>query len=155
TDAKATEGAAAAATPAAPAAAKKTAGVDNTSQRGPDAPAAASNAPSDWGFDYHGYIRAPMRVGMGHKDTVINGESKTTFHRPIIPDDQYLSWQSTPHNKSDWAEAFFTVGNSFAKATIALQSYNFTEATWGYTDTQLGIAQGYVTLYSDLGYENV
>jgi hypothetical protein len=136
---------------AAPPAAPKPNAAPNPAQRGPDAPVAQS----EWGFDFHGYIRAPMRVGMGSKDDPGPDESGTTLHRPIIPDDQYLSWQSSPHNRSDWGELFFTVGNNWAKATVGIQSYNFTEATWGATETQLGIAQGYVTLFSDLGYENV
>jgi hypothetical protein len=135
----------------APAATPPRAPEASIAQRGPD----ATSAESEWGFDFRGYIRAPMRVGVGTKDNPGPDQSGTTFHRPIIPDDQYLSWQSSPHNKSDWGEMFFTVGNAWAKATVALQSYNFTEATWGQPETQLGISQGYVTLYSDLGYENV
>lgn len=116
-------------------------------------PAAAVNDDT-WKFEFHGYIRAPMRVGMGKRDNPGAGQSSTTLHSPVIPDDQYLSWQSTPHNKTDWAELYLSMGNSWAKGTVSIQGYNFAEAAYSNPTTQLGIAQGYVDLTPDLGYEN-
>lgn len=108
-----------------------------------------------WKFEYHGYIRAPMRIGMGKRDKPGPGQSGTTLHSPIIPDDQYLSWQSSPHNKTDWAELYLSLGNSWAKGTVSIQGYNFADAGFSNPTTQLGIADGYVDLTPDLGYENV
>jgi hypothetical protein len=122
-----------------------------TSVSGP-AVVAADNS---WKFEYHGYIRAPMRVGMGKRDNPGAGQSSTTLHSPIIPDDQYLSWQSSPHNKTDWAELYLSYGNNFAKGTVSIQGYNFAEAAYSNPTTQLGIAQGYVDLTPDMGYENM
>jgi hypothetical protein len=118
------------------------------SQRGADSGA------SDWKFDYHGYLRAPMRVGIGKRDNPTDGQSGTTLHYPVIPDDQYLSWQSTSHNKKDWSEMFFSIGNSWAKGTLAVQGFNFTDAGWNDVEAQFGIGQGWVTITPDLGYEN-
>jgi hypothetical protein len=117
-------------------------------------PAAAANDDS-WKFEYHGYIRAPMRVGMGKRDTPGAGQSSTTLHSPLIPDDQYLGWQSTPHNKTDWAELFLSLGNSWAKGTVSIQGYGFAQAAFSNPPSQLGISDGYVDLTPDLGYENV
>jgi hypothetical protein len=131
-----------------------------------------SEASSEWKTDFHGYFRVPFRVGVGarpapkmpadhaaevsERDTsdVAEGQSKTTLHAPIIPDGQYLSWQSTSHNRSDWAELFFGIGNSWAKATVGIQGYNFTDASFNSPETNYGIGQAYVTLAPDLGYEN-
>ncbi len=135
----------------------------STSQRGPD----SSGGSDEWKFDYHGYFRAPMRIGIGKRELDaghdgtdnpeldVDGASSTTLHAPIIPDDQFLSFQSTPHNKKDWAEMFFTIGNSWASGTVSIQGYNFAEAAWNDTNTQFGISQGYVDIHPDLGYENV
>ncbi|HET9960340.1 MAG TPA: hypothetical protein VFQ61_37875 [Polyangiaceae bacterium] len=120
------------------------------SQRG-----ATSASDDSWKFEFHGYLRAPMRVGMGHRDTTLPGQSASTLHYPVIPDDQYLSWQFTSHNKKDWAEIFFSYGNSWAKGTVALQGFNFTDAAWTDSPAQFGISQGFVTLTPDLGFENV
>jgi len=129
--------------------------VANVSQQTTVSGPAVVAADNSWKFDYHGYIRAPMRVGMGKRDNPGAGQSGTTFHSPIIPDDQYLSWQSSPHNKTDWAELFFSYGNAFAKGTVSIQGYNFAEAAYSNPVTQLGIAQGYVDLTPDMGYENM
>jgi hypothetical protein len=130
----------------------------------------SAESSKEWKTDFHGYFRVPFRVGIGSRpapkadatdqsetDTSIPapGQSKTTFHAPLIPDGQYLSWQSTSHNRSDWAEMFFGVGNSWAKATIGLQGYNFTDVSFDDPQTQYGIGQAYVTLAPDLGYENM
>jgi len=82
------------------------------------------------------------------------GQSALTLHAPVIPDGQSLSWQSTSHNRSDWSELFFGIGNSWAKATVGLQGYNFTDASFDDPKTQYGIGQAFVTLMPDLGYEN-
>jgi len=108
-----------------------------------------------WKFEFHGYLRAPMMVGVGHRDNPSPGQSSTTFHSPIIPDGQYLSWQSSPHNKSDWAELYLSVGNSLAKGTVSLQGYNFYQGSFSDAAKQLGVSDGYVDLTPDLGYENV
>jgi len=133
--------------------------------------AESSSASSEWKTDFHGYFRVPFRMGVGVRPqpkaitdptqseadtgTRAPGQSATTFHAPIIPDGQYLSWQSTSHNRSDWAELFFGIGNSWAKATVGLQGYNFTDASFNDPKTQYGIGQAYVTLTPDLGYENM
>ncbi|HVJ16215.1 MAG TPA: hypothetical protein VM686_12320 [Polyangiaceae bacterium] len=130
------------------------AGTGAATRRGP------SIGSEEWKFDFHGYFRAPMRVGIGKRDVAapeleVDGASSTTLHAPIIPDDQFLSFQSTPHNKKDWAELFFTLGNSWASGTVSIQGYNFAEAAWNDANTQFGISQAYVNLTPDLGYENV
>lgn len=137
----------------------------------------SEEASSAWKTDFHGYFRVPFRFGIGSRpapkqtipvgavqseaaemavnnDDLAPGQSKTTIHAPIIPDGQYLSWQSTSHNRSDWAELFFGIGNSWAKATVGIQGYNFTDASFSSPETQYGIGQAYVTLAPDLGYEN-
>jgi hypothetical protein len=134
-----------------PTAAKPRAVAATTTVSGP---AAVVNDDS-WKFEFHGYIRAPMRLGIGKRDNPGPGQSKTTFHTPVIPDDQYLSWQSTPHNKTDWAELYFSIGNSWAKGTVSVQGYDFYQGSYGNPSSQLGVSDGYVDLTPDLGYENV
>jgi hypothetical protein len=120
---------------------------------------------SAWKFDYHGYLRAPMKIGIGKRlpeDTngyqVVdsNGDPyETTIHEATIPDGQYLSFQSTSHNMNSWGEAFFSFGNNWAQGVLGIGAYSFTEAGFSDPDSQWGISQGYVLLTPDLGYENV
>jgi hypothetical protein len=120
-------------------------------------PAVAANDDS-WKFEYHGYIRAPMQVGVGKRyanPAEPNSSTGTSLHSPVVPDNQYLSWQSTAHNKTDWAELYFSLGNSWAKGTVSIQGYDFYQGSDQNTASQLGVSDGYVDLTPDLGYENV
>jgi hypothetical protein len=116
---------------------------------------AAAEDDGGWRFEFHGYLRAPMRLGIGTRDNPPPGQSGTTYHAPLVPDDQYLSWQHTVHNQKDWAELFFSYGNEVAKGTVGLQGFNFTDAAWTDSPAQFGISQGWVTITPELPYENV
>jgi len=110
--------------------------------RGP-APAPAES--DEWKFDFHGFFRAPMRVGMAKRPGAGPGQSSLALHNPRVPDDQYLSWLFTRNQERDWAEMFFSYGNSRVTGTASIQGFNFTDAAWNNTDAQFGIAQGFVT----------
>jgi len=114
----------------------------------------ATGGDKNWMFDFHGYVRAPLRLGMGDRSNPAAGQGGTTYHRPIVPDDQYLSWQYTGRG-SDWAELFFSVGNPIISGTVGITGYQFTDAAWVNTDAQFGIALGYLTIRPDLPYKNV
>jgi hypothetical protein len=113
-----------------------------------------------WTMTYSGYLRAPMRMGIGN-DTLQNLPANAdpvgpmSLHYPVIPDDQYGSWQFTSHNRKDWAEMFFTVGNGTASGTLAIQGFQFTDPAWKLNNSQFGIGQGWVEVNSDLGFENI
>lgn len=110
-----------------------------------------------WAFDFHGYFRAPMRVGQGTREEGerSSGQGKTTLHAPLIPDDQYLGYQYTLHNPRDWAELYFSVGNQVASGTVSIQAFNFTDAAWKESNAQFGIAQAFVTLTPKLKNKRV
>jgi hypothetical protein len=163
-----------------------------------------------WGFGFHGYFRAPFRMGIATRDpsqrtglgsiiapqadpagdprtplvgnpiipppgsrkSVLNPDGtynsyvardydpaeaykKTTIHVPQIPDDQYLTWQHTNHNSTDWSELFFSVGNSIAEGTVSVEGYNFTQTSYTDPETQFGVAQGYATIKPELPWDNV
>ena len=107
-----------------------------------------------WRFGYNGYFRAPMRVGISTR-TPAAGQSKMTLHSPLIPDDQYLSWQHTKHANRDWAELYFSYGNSWAKGIVGIEGYNFVEATSQDWKSNFGVAQGYVEITPYIPAENV
>ncbi len=100
----------------------------------------------DWGFIFNGYLRAPMRLGFGEREMPAEGQGKTTIHNPVVPDDQYLSYQYTLHNPRDWAELYFGYGNQVAAGMVSIQGFNFTDAAWKENNAQFGIAQAFVTL---------
>jgi hypothetical protein len=117
-------------------------------------------AEAQWKFSFHGYLRAPMRIGMGKRlpeDTngyTMKNQTTMTLHEAVIPDDQYLSFQSTAHNMRSWAEGFFGFGNGVAQGVIGIGSYNLTEGGFNDYEANWGISQAYVLLTPDLGFEN-
>ncbi len=136
----------------------------------------ASDAEDEWKFSYYGFFRAPMRLGIGKRenkqvsaanhglaDPTAEGlpvrpskdQSGTTFHTPIVPDDQHLSWQKTNHSRKDWVELFFKYGNTWASGTASLQAYNVTTGGYNDVDTQLGVNQAFVTITPYMPWENV
>lgn len=108
-----------------------------------------------WQFGFQGYFRAPMRFGLGRRDATSPGQSTTTLHAPLVPDDQYLSWQHTNHSRRDWAELFFSYGSSWAKGTVAIQGFNFTDASSNLYGTQFGIGQGWLEVLPPLPWDNL
>ena len=114
-----------------------------------------SNDDDTWRFGYNGYFRAPMRFGIGTRDVVNPGQTGTTLHAPLVPDDQYLSWQHTNHARRDWAEMFFSYGNSWAKGVLSVSGYNFTDASSYQNGTQFGIGQGWLEVTPYLPWENM
>lgn len=163
--------AAPAAEPAAPAA-----GEAETSRPSPVSRGGEDTSGKEWTFDYHGYLRAPFSVGIGSRQNRYcltpdgaetrecdpnsevphtSEQSGTTFHAPLVPDGQYLSWQYSGHQKSSWAEMFFSMGNDVVSGTLAIQGFQYTDASWKNDTAQFGIGQGWVEFNSDLGYENI
>lgn len=105
-------------------------------------------------YDFSGYFRAPLRMGFGERTYPAEGQSSRTFHRPIVPDDQYLSWQYLGRG-NDWAELFFSVGTDVVQGTVGITGFQFTDASWARPDAQFGITLGYLTLTPDLPWKNV
>jgi hypothetical protein len=131
------------------------------STRGAESPANAMATPTtyggptsssddEWKFEYHGYFRAPMRIGMGERTNAKTDQAKTTLSQPQVPDDQYLDWQYTKTTQRAWAETFFSYGNKWAKGTLSISAFSFTDAAWKDDGAQFGINQGWVTLDPDV-----
>lgn len=99
----------------------------------------------DWEFSFHGYFRAPMRFGLNERQYGDNA-GDLSLHYPIVPDDQYFSWQYSMHQPRDWAELYFSYGNGIATGTVSIQGFNFTDAAWKENRAQFGVAQAFVTL---------
>jgi hypothetical protein len=145
---------------------------------------------SDWRFTWHGYLRAPMRIGMsdrpscpsgsmpgtavnqsgkvlGASDTIAGlpvtgiacagpGQAGTSFHTPMVPDDQYLAWSYANQLPKDWTEVFLNYGNDQVVGTVGLQGFGFTDAEYNHNyAAQFGISQGYVTITPQLPVPNL
>ncbi|MBN1654839.1 MAG: hypothetical protein JXA30_13795 [Deltaproteobacteria bacterium] len=113
----------------------------------PEPTTVASDSTDEWEFDFHGYLRGPMRLGFG---TIQGGEKKgeTVIHSPpITPDSDYTLWQySGTLLGGPWAELRFSYGNSRVKANVHIASWHITDGGFRYIQAQLGIDQAFVSL---------
>jgi hypothetical protein len=130
--------------------------------------------PSDWRFTWHGFLRAPLRVGVGRRPPCAPGaaagaegatssyngpycagpgQSSTTFHTPYVPDDQSLAWTYDRQWEPGWTEVFFSFGNNRVVGTVGIMGYDLSDASFvgGQPDqAQFGIGQAWVTVTPEL-----
>ena len=99
-------------------------------------------------LNYHGFLRAPLRVGIGPGDDVEVGvPTGPKLHSPPrIPDASYTEWSYTGDRGGPWTELRLSWGNAQVFGTVSIAAYNLTDA--GYKDlaAQLGIDQAFVTI---------
>ena len=95
-------------------------------------------------FEFHGYFRAPMRIGSGKKT---DGGSGSELHAPPrVVDGSFTDWRYLDNLSGPWAELLFSYGGPRTKATVSVASYNQTVAGYRELQAQLGINQAFLTL---------
>jgi hypothetical protein len=104
----------------------------------------------EWKFGFNGYMRAPMRIGIGERINAKTDQSETTLSTPQLPNDQYLDWQYTKSVPRSWLESYFSYGNNWAKGVFALQAYRFSDSSWADPEAQFGIGQVWIELTPDM-----
>jgi hypothetical protein len=109
-----------------------------------------SSKEDEWKFGFHGYFRAPMRIGIGKRMNAKEDQAESTLSVPQIPNDQYLDWNYSKTVQRSWAETYLSFGNKYAKGVIGLEAFQFTESSWSNGEAQFGIAQGWVELTPDM-----
>jgi hypothetical protein len=92
-------------------------------------PPVGQSTSDDYMFDYHGYFRAPLLLSAGQRKTVLDGQSKTTFHVPAaVPDATIGSWLYSNNVAPAWANALFSYGNKTVTGTVGIAAFNFTSS---------------------------
>ncbi len=95
-------------------------------------------------LDFHGYMRAPMRIGFGPRN---DGMPGTELHSPPrIPDGTFTNWNYLNNNPGPWAELMFSYGNNRTTMTVSVASFNQTIAGYRELQAQQGINQAFVTV---------
>jgi hypothetical protein len=125
-------------------------------------PTTATAGADEWKFDFHGYMRAPMRVSWGpptpstlppNGDPAFKGlqpsdaPSGTQLHSwPRVPGGSYITWEYTNTVPGPWAQLNFSYGNSKAMMTVIVDSYSQTSGGYRDLQAQQGIDQAFLTL---------
>jgi hypothetical protein len=137
----------------------------------PNPTAIAPGAGDEWRFSFHGFTRAPMRIGIGSRPqcpagampgTSVtpsgatmpslgavsvpcagNNQSTVALHGPFVPDSQYLDWRYDRQQEYDWTELFFNYGNSMVTASVAIMAFGFSDSEYiAYTDASTQLGIG-------------
>ena len=113
-------------------------------------PEEPSATPSDgeWRFDFHGFLRAPMRIGFGSSEGTAEGVEKGgKIHAPPhVPDGTFTDWRYTNSVPGPWTELRFSYGNSRVTGNVMIAAYNITAGGYRNLQAQLGIDQAFVTI---------
>ena len=124
-----------------------------------------SGAADEWKFDFHGYLRAPMRVSFGpatplNQPTIYSPTPKDSYppnmppstsglqwHSPTrVPGYLYTTWEYTNTVSGPWSQLNFSYGNSKVSATVIVDAYNQTDGSYRNIQAQQGIDQAFITL---------
>jgi hypothetical protein len=113
-------------------------------------PEEPSATPTDgeWRFDFHGFLRAPMRIGFGSSEGTAPGVEKggKVHAPPQVPDGTFTNWQYTNNVPGPWTELRFSYGNTRVTGNVLIAAYNITDGGYRNLQSQLGINQAFVTI---------
>ncbi len=130
-----------------------------------------AGAADEWKFQFHGYLRAPLRFSWGPPTPVqqpsiydagggqlpVNGippyapgatpPPGTQLHGlPRVPGYNYTGWEYTNTIGGPWSQLNFSYGNSRVMGTVIVNAYNQTDGGYRNLQAQQGIDQVFLTV---------
>ena len=130
-----------------------------------------SGASDEWKFEFHGYLRAPVRASIGppspvnHPSRDWDGPINTglgyvapfapgaappsgwQLHgSPRVPGSNYQAWDNSNTVHGPWTQLNFSYGNSRVTSTVIVDAYNQTDGSYRNIQAQQGIDQVFLTL---------
>jgi hypothetical protein len=106
-----------------------------------------SDKASDWRFDFHGILTAPLRAGLNTRDNPRPGQSETVLHAPPVVPDDLETFSHTGVVPMPFAQINFSYGNNIVTGTVSLLARQDSTST-SYFDpsAQMGINDVFVTI---------
>jgi hypothetical protein len=106
-----------------------------------------SDKASDWRFDFHGMLTAPLRAGLNTRDNPRPGQSSTVLHAPPVVPDDLETFSHTGVVPVPFTQLNFSYGNDTVTGTVSILAKVDSVAA-GFFDpsAQLGVNDAFVTL---------
>jgi hypothetical protein len=112
----------------------------------------APRTPSDFRFDFHGYLQLPLVVGINERLRASSQQYKTVFHTPPLAADELHRFEHTGAIPTPWAQLNFSYGNSDVVANVIIAAKTVSDASAFFDPTnQVGINDAFLTFKPKLG----
>lgn len=127
-------------------------------------PGGIPTGPGDWRFDFHGFLRMPLSIGIGDRDNCRYGagaqlpglpacdeaatteQSPTALHTPALVPGEYGSFAWTGISPGPWVQLNFSYGNSIVTGNVIIAAKTATGGSLFFDPTQqLGINDVFLT----------
>jgi hypothetical protein len=106
----------------------------------------------DWRFDFHGFLTAPLDVGINSRANARPGQSTTVLHAPPVVPDDLETFSHTSVVPTTYAQLNFSESNDVVSANVSILarqanvSESFLEPA-----SQLGITDAFLSYVPKLG----
>ncbi len=106
----------------------------------------------EWRFDFHGFLTAPMNMGINSRPNPGPGQSKLVLHAPPVVPDDLETFSHTGIVPTTYAQLNFSEGNSIVTGNVSIvaKQANVSESFLEPAD-QLGITDVYLTFLPPAG----
>ena len=74
----------------------------------------------EWRFDFHGFLTAPLAIGIGDRDMPAPDQSGTTLHTPPAVPDDLETFSHTGVVPTTYVQLNFSEGNSIVQANMSI-----------------------------------
>lgn len=107
---------------------------------------------ADWRFDFHGFLRAPLRFGINTRPNPGPGQEETVYHAPPVVPDDLETFSHTGVVPTPYGQLNFSYGNNIVTGTaIILARQTNVSSGWFDPPSQAGVNDLFMTLTPDLG----
>jgi hypothetical protein len=104
-------------------------------------------------FDYHGFLTAPLRIGINTRDNPRPGQSSTVLHSPPVVPDDLETFSHTGVVPTPYVQLNLTYGNKLVTGNVSIVA-KVPNASSGFFDptAQLGVNDLFLSLHlPDIG----
>lgn len=106
----------------------------------------------DWRFDFHGFLRAPMRFGINKREDPQPGQSEIVYHSPPVVPGDLETFQHTNVVPQPYGQLNFSYGNNTVTGTaIILGRQTNVASGWFDPPSQANINDLFLTFHPDVG----
>ncbi len=89
-------------------------------------PAVGTSNSEDFMFDYHGYFRMPLSIGINSRAESRPEQGSTLFHAPAVaPDNVEGTWLWSNNVPNAWANVQLSYGNKYVAGIVGISAWRF------------------------------